>query len=165
MPQLFLMGNARAPEGKKKIWNSVKILNWFAFSTHKIDLMGKIIYFTFEKKSNTKNIRSNIRRKLRHFFTGTEKPLDFNSKLQKIDKVVKDKCPFNAHCPMGNARATKFLKGHCPILPMPPFFLMGIARVCPCPKILPVKQHTAATSSGSGIRVRQRLAFFRLGSN
>ena len=103
--------------------------------------MGKIIYFTFEKKSNTKNIRSNIRRKLRHFFTGTEKPLDFNSKLQKIDKVVKDKCPFNAHCPMGNARATKFLKGHCPTLPMPPFFLMGIARVCPCPKILPVKQH------------------------
>ena len=60
---------------------------------------------------------------------------------QRTDKFALDKCPFNAHCPMGNARATKFLKGHCPILPMPPFFLMGIARVCPCPKILPVKQH------------------------
>ena len=42
---------------------------------------------------------------------------------------------------MGNARATKFLKGHCPTLPMPLFFLMGIAQVCPCPKIVPVKQH------------------------
>ena len=107
LPPVFLMGNVHLcpchhfsywampgqPEGKNKNWNSVAILNWFAFSTHKIDLMGKIIYFTFEKKSNTKNIRSNIRRKLRHFFTGTEKPLDFNSKLQKIDKVVKD-----THC-------------------------------------------------------------------
>ena len=60
---------------------------------------------------------------------------------QKIDKIVLEKCPFNAHCPMGNAHATKFLNGHCPPLPVPPFFLMGIARVRPCPKIVPVKHH------------------------
>ena len=44
---------------------------------------------------------------------------------------------------MGNAHATKFLNGHCPTLPMPPLFLMGITQVCPCPKILPVKQQDA----------------------
>ena len=60
---------------------------------------------------------------------------------QKIEKVVLEKCPFNAHCPMGNARATKFLNGHCPPLPVPPFFLMGIARVRPCPKVVPVTHH------------------------
>ena len=38
---------------------------------------------------------------------------------------------------MGNARDTKFLNGHCPPLPVPSFFLMGIAHVCPCPKIVP----------------------------
>ena len=42
---------------------------------------------------------------------------------------------------MGNARATKFLNGHCPPLPVPSFFLMGIAHVCPCPKIVPITQH------------------------
>ena len=36
---------------------------------------------------------------------------------QKIDKVVLDKCPFN--CPIGNARNTRFLNGHCPPLPVP----------------------------------------------
>ena len=141
MPQLFLMGNARAARGQEenlKLSYNFELVCFFN-SQNRFDGKNYLLYF--QKKSNTKNIRSNIRRKLRHFFTGTEKPLDFNSKLQKIDKVVKDKCPFNAHCPMGNARATKFLKGHCPTLPMPPFFLMGIARVCPCPKILPVKQH------------------------
>ena len=60
---------------------------------------------------------------------------------QRIDKVALNKCPFNAHCPMGNARDTKFLNGHCLPLPMPSFFLMGIAHVCPCPKIVPVTHH------------------------
>ena len=31
---------------------------------------------------------------------------------QKIDKVIMEKCPFNA-------RATIFLNGHCPSLPVP----------------------------------------------
>ena len=128
------------PEGKKKIWNSVTILNWFAFSTHKIDLMGKIIYFTF-KNNQTQKISDQILEENWGIFSQAQKPLDFNIKVQKLDKVVKDICPFNAHCPMGNARATKFLKGHCPTLPMPLFFLIGIAQVCPCPKIVPVKQH------------------------
>ena len=122
------------PEGKKKIWNSVTILNWFAFSTHKIDLMGKIIYFTFEK-NQTQKISDQILEENWGIFSQAQKPLDFNSKVQKIDKVVKDKCPFDAHCPMGNARATKFLKGHCPTLPMPLFFLMGIAQICLYPNI------------------------------
>ena len=63
------------------------------------------------------------------------------SNYQRTDKFALDKCPFNAHCPMGNARATKFLNGHCPHLPVPSFFLMGIAHVCPCPKIVPVTHH------------------------
>ena len=88
MPQLFLMGNARAPEGKKKIWNSVTILNWFAFSTHKIDLMGKIIYFTL-KKNQTQKISDEILEENWDIFSQAQKPLDFNSKLQKLDKVVK----------------------------------------------------------------------------
>ena len=56
---------------------------------------------------------------------------------------------------MGNAHATKFLNGHCPTLPMPPFFLMGIAQVCPCPKILPVKQHYLAQLGSTWLNLAQ----------
>ena len=46
MPPLLLMGNARAARGQeenlKLCYNFDYTLNWFAFLTHKIDLMGNI---------------------------------------------------------------------------------------------------------------------------
>ena len=71
---LFLMANAHLcqchhwampgqPEGKKKNWNSVAILNWFALSTHKIDLMGKL-YTLFSLKNKHKKYQIKYYKKI-----------------------------------------------------------------------------------------------------
>ena len=137
----FLNGQCPGARGQKenlKLCYNFELVCFFN-SQNRFDGKNYLLYF--REKNQTQKISDQILEENWGIFSQAQKPLDFNSKVQKVDKVVIDKCPFNAHCPMGNAHATKFLNGHCPTLPMPPFFLMGIARVCPCPKILPIKQH------------------------
>ena len=155
MPLLFLMGNARAACGQKIIWKFVsKKEIWPKYSDFVLQKLVLYIFFInmnppyifsyVLKKSNMKNIIWNWKTWWNYVgrLQGRVIFVQYHYfNYQRIDKVALDKCPFNAHCPMGNARDTKFLNGHCPPLPVPSFFLMGIAHVCPCPKIVPVTHH------------------------